>query len=66
LVTLNRYLKIADVINNVFKPKKTRIKLYGTKALPTLLHGIENWTIKVRDAKRITAAQMKYVSQTAG
>jgi hypothetical protein len=31
-----------------------------------LLHGIENWTIKVRDAKRITAAQMKYVSQTAG
>jgi hypothetical protein len=25
-----------------------------------------NWTIKARDARRITAAEMKYVRRTAG
>jgi hypothetical protein len=31
-----------------------------------LLYGSETWTIKARDARRITAAQMKYVRRTAG
>jgi len=35
--------------------KKTRIKLYNTLALPVLLYGSETWTIKARDARRITA-----------
>ena len=38
--------------------KKTRIKLYNTLALPVLLYGSE--TIKAIDARRITAAEMKY------
>ena len=46
--------------------KKTRIKLYNTLALPVLLHGSETWTIKARDARRITAAEMKYMRRTAG
>jgi len=46
--------------------KKTRIKLYNTLALPVLLYGSETWTIKARDARRITAAQMKYMRRTAG
>jgi len=46
--------------------KKTRIKLYNTLALPVLLYGSETWTIKARDARRITAAEMKYVRRTAG
>jgi hypothetical protein len=54
----------------VFRPnktlKKTRIKLYNTLVLPTLLYGSENWTIKARDATRITAAEMKYMRRTAG
>jgi hypothetical protein len=54
----------------VFIPKKTlkksRIKLCNTLALPTLLYGSENWTIKERDATRITAAEMKYMRITAG
>jgi hypothetical protein len=53
---LNNYLRITGVIHTVFRPKKTRIKLYNTLALPTLLYGSENWTIKARDAGRITAA----------
>jgi hypothetical protein len=31
-----------------------------------VLQGGENWTIKGRDTRRITAAEMKYVRQTAG
>jgi exopolysaccharide biosynthesis protein len=53
----------------VFRPKKTLkktgIKLYNTLALPTLLNGSENWTIKARDATRITAADMKCMRITA-
>jgi hypothetical protein len=45
--------------------KKTRIKLYNTLALPVLLYGSETWTIKARDARRITAAEMRYM-RTAG
>jgi hypothetical protein len=66
---LNNYMKITVIINNVIRPKKTlkktRIKLYNTLALPTLLYGSENWTIKVRGATRITAAEIKYM-RTAG
>jgi len=46
--------------------KKTRIKLYNTLALPVLLYGSKTWTIKARDAKRITAAEMKYMRRTTG
>ena len=63
-------MKIIGTLNNVFKPqktlKKTRLKLYNTLALPVLLYGSESWTIKERDARRITTAEMKYMRRTAG
>jgi hypothetical protein len=31
-----------------------------------LLHGSKTWTIKARDARRIKAAEMKYMRRTAG
>jgi len=46
--------------------KKTTIKLYNTLALPVLLYGSETWTIRVRDTRRITAAEMKYMRRTTG
>jgi len=46
--------------------KKTRIKLHNTLALPVLFYGSETWTAKARDARRITAAEMKYMRRTAG
>jgi hypothetical protein len=68
----SNYLKVASIINNVFRPqktlkktriklclKKTRTKLCITLALPALLYRSENWTIKARDKRRITAAEMK-------
>jgi hypothetical protein len=67
---LQKKIKITGILNNVFKPqkslKKTRIKLHNTLALPVLLYGSETWTIKARDTRRITAAQMKYTRRTAG
>jgi len=42
------------------------IKLYNTLALPVLLSNSVTWTIKARDARRITAAEMKYMRRTAG
>jgi hypothetical protein len=67
---LHNYLEITGILNNVFRPqktlKKTRIKLYNTLSLPVLLYRSETWTIKARDAKRITAADMKYMRRTAG
>jgi hypothetical protein len=66
---LNNCLKITGIINNVFRPTKTpskaTIKLYNTLALPTLVYGSENRTIKARDATRITATEMKYMIRTA-
>jgi hypothetical protein len=63
-------LKITGVLNNVFRPQKTlnktRIKLYNTLALPVLLYGSETWTTEARDARRIKAAEMKYMKRTAG
>jgi hypothetical protein len=48
------------------KPQnKTRIKLHNTLAPPALLYSSENWTIKERDTRRITATEMKYI-RTAG
>jgi hypothetical protein len=60
---LNNYLKIIGIGNNMFRPQKTlkerRINLYNTQTLSALLYGSENWTVKARDARRITAAEMK-------
>ena len=49
----------------MFRPQKTvnktTIKLYNTLALPVLIYGSEIWTIQARDARRKTAAEMKYM-----
>ena len=67
---LNTYLQITGMTNNMFRAqkslKKTRINLYNTLALPALLHGSNNWSITARDTRRITAAEMKYIRNTAG
>jgi len=46
--------------------KTTRIKLHNTLALPALLDGSQNRTVKARDARRITTAELKCMRKTAG
>jgi len=64
------FMKITGILNNVFRPQKTlrntTIKLHNTLALPVLLYGSEIWTVTASDARRITAAEMKYMRRTAG
>jgi hypothetical protein len=54
--------KFTTIANNTY----SRIKLYNTLALPVLLYGSETWTVKARVSRRITAAEMKYMTRTAG
>jgi hypothetical protein len=44
--------------------KSERKPEFNTLPFPYLLY--RNWTIKARDATRITAAEMKYMRRTAG
>ena len=64
------YWKTVGITNNVLRPlktlKKTRIELNDKLPLPALLYGSENWTIKGRDTRRITTAEMNYMRKTAG
>jgi hypothetical protein len=46
--------------------KTTRIKLHDALTLPGLLYGSQNRNIKARNARRITAAEMKCMRKTAG
>ena len=67
---LNNYWKMTGIMKNVFRPQKTskksRTSMYKTLGLPALLYRSENWIIKARDARRITAAEIKYMRKTAG
>ena len=67
---LNNCFKITDSINSAFirqkNLKKTRIKFYNTIDLPALLYNTENWTVEAREAKRMKAAEMKYLRNSAG
>jgi hypothetical protein len=58
------------LLDNTLKPnlvqRSTRLKLYKTLALSSLLYGSEIWTIKQCDKNRLPTAEMKYLLRTAG
>ena len=62
-------MKITSIFNNVFRLqktlKKTRLKLCLTLAFPALLYSSENWTIKAREKRRLTAEDIKGIWKTA-
>jgi hypothetical protein len=68
-VKISKFLKITHLINTIFKPskvqKQTRIQIYNTLALPTLLYGSKNWTVKANNKTRITTAEMRLMRTTA-
>jgi len=57
-------VKVAGIINNMFRPhktfKKTRIKLYNTLAFPAVLNGNENLTITARGKKNTSSRDEIY------
>jgi hypothetical protein len=68
-VKISNFLKITGLINTIFKQskvqKQTRMQIYNTLALTTLLYGSENWTMKANDRTRITATEMRFTRTTA-
>jgi Holliday junction resolvase RusA-like endonuclease len=66
---LHNYVEITGILimcldhKKLFK--KTRLKFYNTLTFPVLLYGRKTWTIRARDARRITAEEMKYMKRTA-
>jgi ABC-type ATPase involved in cell division len=67
---ISKFVKSIGVINQVFKPslvqQHTRLNIYRTVARPVLIYGSEAWTIRKADAKRLQAAEMKFMRKTAG
>ncbi|XP_067138864.1 uncharacterized protein [Centruroides vittatus] len=67
---LTKFLQILRIINNTLKPhlvqKHSRLKLYKTLAIPTLLYGSKIWVLKKKDIKRLQAAEMRFMRRTAG
>lgn len=67
---ITKFTQILGIINNTLKAKlvqkSTRIKIYNTLALPSLLYGSEIWTLKKKDMNRIKATEMKFFRRTAG
>jgi hypothetical protein len=66
---LSNFLHITIIVNQVLQAsdahKQTRLRIYNTVAVPTLLHGSETWIVKEEDRSRITALHMKYSRKTA-
>jgi hypothetical protein len=62
---ITNFLQILGLLNNTLKPnlaqRSTRLKLYKTLALPTLLYGSEIWTLKQCDKNWIRTAEIKYL-----
>jgi hypothetical protein len=63
---LQNFYNVLTFPNLFFILKTTRIKLHNTLALPALLYGGQNRTIKSIDARRITTAEMKCMRKRAG
>jgi hypothetical protein len=61
-----KLLQILGLLNNTLKTnlvqRSTRLKLYETLALQTLLYGSDVWTLKSRHR----SAEMKYLRRAAG
>jgi hypothetical protein len=58
---LNNYLKITGNTNNIYRPQKLSMKTRIKLSLPAVLYSSENWTVKGRETRRITAAETKYM-----
>jgi hypothetical protein len=65
---LSKFLQITGIMSQALKPynvqKQIRSQICNTLAIPTLLDGSGNWTLKEKDKSRISAAEMKFLIKT--
>ena len=57
------YKQYVQTTENLKKKNRNKIIQYTS---PSIFVSSENWTIKARDARRITALEMKYMIETPG
>jgi ABC-type ATPase involved in cell division len=66
---ISKFLQVTGTINNILKPnqvqKSSRMKIYNTLAIPTLIYGREIWTL-TQDKSRLKASEIKFLRRTAG
>jgi hypothetical protein len=46
-------------------PEATRLRIYNTLAISTILYGSKTWTLQKHTHKPITAAEMRFLTKTA-
>jgi hypothetical protein len=67
---ISKFLQVTGTINNVLKPNKvqksSRMKIYNTLAIPTLIYGSEIRTLTQEDKSRLKASEIKFLRRTAG
>lgn len=63
-------MKILHLSNIVLKlnhvRKTTKLKVWNTLAVPTLIYGSEIWTLRKEDVTKLTTSEMKFLRKTAG
>jgi hypothetical protein len=66
---ITKFLKILGLLNNALKPnqvhKTTRLKVYNTLAVPTLIYGSEILTLRKQDKTRLTTSEMKFLRENS-
>jgi hypothetical protein len=68
-IKLAKFLQLIDTLKRTQLKrvrKETVLKFYKTLAVPVLLYGAENWTLKFPQKKRIEAAEIKLLTPLAG
>jgi hypothetical protein len=66
-VKIAKFLQVMGIINRTLKPsqvqKHTRLQIYNTLVLPTILHRCETWAIREEDKPRMPA-EIKFITIT--
>jgi hypothetical protein len=59
------FLQITGIINRILKlsqvQKCTRLTIYNTSALPTVLYGCETWAVTEQDKSRLKLGETKFM-----
>jgi hypothetical protein len=67
---ISKFPQVTGTINNVLKPnqvqKSSRMKIYNTLAIPTLIYGSKIWTLTQEDKSQLKASEMKFLRRTVG
>ena len=62
----SKWKKLSGVICDKKIPTKSKLLIYQTVIIPTLLYGCETWPMSVKDEKRMATTEMRMVRWAMG